>query len=805
MKNRFVVLQNKKGTNIGFLKHRDVSESTKKKKEGIINETQKLNLRKDNSVFFDLQIKRQKERTIQFPKTIDLIQINFFKVFDLSLQKKFLILYSLIPLEYTNFNKSVLFEIENPETFKKFSQHINLVVNSKEGTEYQNTEFNLIALIYSFSFFDSKSRIQSEDKNILLTLINTSSSEVYKPQKEILFSILKNNQIDYSYTDKTPDIIVIKNTSSENKKKIAENFDIVKSITSSRTENIRPGIVGPVREYGFEVDVPKNLTSIGIIDTGISKIAPLEKLILEDSFNHTIYPSSWDEIGHGTMVAGLVALGDDFYLNTNKLHTAKAKILNIKALHFGDDDLNIPKLLEDIRIAKRKYGIRLFNMSLVIPESKRYNSSYSQFAYELDRLAFEEDVLLFLSVGNYDAKNLKAAKNLYPHESHNYPAFFYDLKSSSDSHRCEDTNICIPAESLNNISVGALAGNLEFFDNSDITPVSFYPAYYTRKFHFDYTQQVNSTPIKQKNKYLNKPDFVFDGGDLFEFNSGIEVLRSPLSDTNKFYGRTCGTSLATPLITSYASEILNIYPTLKTQTVKALLISASSYEKHFKLEHFKSQPTLLKNLVGFGKPQKDKLCFTENNSIVYVIEDKINIDNVIARPIDLPQYILNNNNKIQCEITLCYSFKPIRDNQLNYLPIYMAFNVVQNTEIKNIAKRQKDYGIKKGFSWSEDHFGVDNKLFSNAQKKTYTLQSDDIINNNGSIAIAVKCLAKNEYSKELSKSEHTFSMVIRITEIVKNTNIPNINLYSEMLKINNYSNLSIIAETHGEQDLELDS
>src|SRR5699024_9219759 len=110
----------------------------------------------------------------------------------------------------------------------------------------------------------------------------------------------------------------------------------------------------------------------------------------------------------------------------------------------------------------------------------------------------------------------------------------------------ENTNIVVPSESLNNVSVGALAGNIEEGENSDVTPLNIYPAYYTRKFHYDYKQQVNGGEFKknQKNKHLNKPDLVFDGGDYFNDDSGIEVL----AREGEYYKRTAGTSLATPLI-----------------------------------------------------------------------------------------------------------------------------------------------------------------------------------------------------------------------------------------------------------------
>ena len=514
-----------------------------------------------------------------------------------------------------------------------------------------------------------------------------------------------------------------------------------------------------------------------------------------------------DEAGHGTMVAGLVALGDDFHKEIRDNYVAKAKIVVIKAIHTIGGDINIPQLLNDIKDAKRRYGIRLFNMSLNIPFAKKYNETYSQFAYELDKLAFEEDLLIFISVGNIDADYLKELTTTDAHPDHDYPTFFYKMDGTSPFHLCRNTNISEPSESLNNLSIGALAGNLEEGDHSDLTPNDLYPAYYSRKFHFDYTQIINTASLRknQRNKYLNKPDLVFEGGDLFRYESGMEILRSPLAEDEQFFGRTCGTSLATPLVASYAAEVLNNYPELRTQTVKAMLINAASYEKRSNLPHFNNHTdTLLKSMVGFGRPQKSKLLFTDDNSITFVIEDVIVVNEIIAIPVNLPAYLIESGNKLKFVISLCYSFLPVKDNHLNYLPLHISFNLILNKDIETIANaEQREYGIKNGFSWSEDHFGIENRLFSNAQSKSYILQPTDLQRAGDAVALGIRCLSKNEipgnHLDSITNEEHPFSIVVTVSELPVN-NAGN-RLYAEMLNCNTIEN---IADATGVADLEAD-
>lgn len=786
MGNKFVYLNNETGSQIGFQRQRRV-DTQEGEQNTVINEDRKRILRNFKIEFLQKREVRSEKKTIELPN-VELIKIHFFKTFDNALHRAFLRKYGISPIEYTDFNRTILFQIENARLFTVFLGHIDSIVNSNEGVSYHGEEYNLLALVYKFSFYSSEERtLTFSDHGILISFIYTHLEGIYNEQKEALFNQLRIRNIQFTYSRNTPYILEIHTISPTNLALIVDNFDIVKTVTSSRIEKIRRSIAGPVKEYGFTVNVDENIPLVGVIDTGIARIVPFENVTDAVSYNHTAVEAFWDEEGHGTLVSGLIVLGDDFYKEDRAVYDAKAKILNIKALHRSNDELNIPLLIDNLRDIRRTFGVKLFNMSLVLPNAKKYNSSYSRFAYELDKLAHEEDLIVFISTGNFDAESLELLKGEYFHENHEYPTFFYALNSESESHMCEDTNICSPAESLNNISVGAIADNLEDGDNSDVTPSSLYPAHYTRKFHIDFNKEINGINISRlRNKNLNKPDFIMEGGDLFALNAGINILTSPLANVEKFYGKTSGTSLATPLLTSYASEILTHYPNIRAQTVKAILINSSSYYNANKFPHFNGKDDLLKSLIGFGKPSKHHIKDTDINSIVYILEKEIKIEQIIKYPIFIPPYMLTNGNKLKFDISLAYSFDPKEDNHLNYLPLHMSFCIVKNVPMQEIAGKKDDYGIKNGFSWSEDHFGIDNRIFSNAQKKSFTLQPQDIVNVDGSVALAIRCLGKADFKDTLSRVNHPFSIAIRITELISNENEPQQELYTEMMRINAY-------------------
>lgn len=789
-------LNNQKSNSPKFKRGRNYSQTDDKSHDNVeskvIRQPQRRSLHSNYEDFHQMREKRYANRTLELPLYIDVIEIRFYTNFNQDLKTKFNTTYGLMPMEYKDFNKTVLFEVVDEEGFENFKNHIEFIINSKDDLEYSGKSYNLIALIHEFSFFDKRIKSLSAE-GVCISLFHFAQSNAFK-QKNTLIKFLDDSEANYRLTENS-ELLYLENATEETLLLIDRNFDIVKGITSSRTAKVRPGMYGDVRfDYGFEVVIPDNLPIIGVIDTGVTTIGPFEGLVV-DTINLTSSNDS-DHTGHGTMVAGLAIFGQDFPSTANDTYLAKSKVLSIKTIDQVNDAVDFPALLEAIVAANKDYGVRIFNMSLVFDSPKQYNASYSDFAYELDKLSYDLDIIVFISVGNFNDTSLNELLTIDYHPTHEYPEFFYSLDSDSHVHSCENTNICPPSDSLNNISVGALAGNLERRESSDLTPLSVYPAYYTRKFNFDYTQEVNGTTLRRNrtNKYLNKPDFVFEGGDLHVEESGMEVM----THEGEFYCRTAGTSLATPLIASMATEIISIYPELNMESVKALLINSSSYEKSKDLPLFENEDNLLKKLIGFGKPNRSELLEGKDNSISLIIEDYLQNEEIVSIPIFLPDYLLATRNKLIFTISLAYKFHPERGNHLNYIPVHMSFNLMKNLPVEELANgTADDTYIKNSFSWSEDHFGIENRLLSNVQKKEYRLQPKDIEQLNGELALAIRCLEKPFTSVYDRDIQHPFSVVINIKEEIRNET--DFSLYNEMENINN-----LVAIGELDQELEAD-
>lgn len=806
MANKHVLLNNRKNNQSGFNRKRGFTQETEDEEteEPTIKQFQVANLRNYYNAFTESYARRYAQRTIEFPAYIDLIEIHFFAIFNKDLKNKFYQKYGLLPISYKNFNRTVLFEVIDTKLFAFFKADIEFIISLEEDVPYSGENHNLISIIFQFEFFNDRATTR-EQENLIISTIQSASTGIASLQKEKLKQFLIDGEFSFTIND-NQDFIYLNEMEHDTVSFIEQNFDIVQSITSSRALNVRPGMFGTLRmEYGFQVEIPDSLPIVGIIDTGVNLIEPFRNLIAPNGINISGETDS-DHSGHGTLVAGLAIFGADLPASMESSYKAKCKVLPIKVIHNNNDGINFPLLLTAIKSANQDSGVRIFNMSLVF-YPKKYNETFSDFAYELDRLSHELGILIFISVGNFDAISLEELLTTDFHSDHVYPDFFYKLNTSSPFHRCENTNISTPSESLNNISVGALAGNIESKDNSDITPFNIYPAYYSRKFHFDYEQKLNSTVFNrnQKNKHLNKPDLVFDGGDLLNAQSGIEVLSVPGINPDNYFTRTAGTSLSTPLITSIAAEIERFYPELHVQSIKALLINSAAYYKPKQLPDFKGKEGLLRKLIGFGVPGKVKSLFSDNNSITMIIEDHIKTNEILAVPIFLPEYLKANGNKLTFNITLAYSSYPDKGNHLGYLPLHISFNLMKNISINDIASKPASETVaKKGFSWSEDHFGKENILFSNAQTKEYRLQTNDIISLNGELAIAIRCLTKENVDENLKvyleNNQHPFSIIIKISEEIKNETEHQ--LYSEMFTNNS---LTVINEIESDASVELEN
>lgn len=761
------------------------SEKEKEKPEPApaISEEKKRFLAAKLNAYNSAVTNRIRKKTLPIPAHIDLIQIDFYATFDKKLENHFYQTYGLYPIELCHFNKNVLLSIVDKKLFENFFRDIDAISNLQKGKGHRKQSYSKLALISDFFLLDDTQRkgVLSGQEGYVLTICYILEYTEAKEQLNYLTDYLKSEGVEVSSTREATNLLFLKDGFTGLDKILVENFDIIRLITSARVPVIKPGTVAtPVRSYGFNVSVEEDLPIVCVIDTGIqAQVEPLTKLMTDIYIDHTGTAALWDEVGHGTAVAGLIAFGTDFYNYSLGEIPAKARLAVLKVIHEENDDLNVVALIRDIRELYLSYDIRIFNISLNLPGSKPYNGAIGKFAYELDKLAYELDILIINSVGNYliDDFEYFVSEGTLDLNAH-YPSFFHQTNPEIEGHSCDLTNLQEPSESMNNLSVGALAGNFESTITDGITPAKEYPAFYSRKSHWDTAALINNAKLKgnQRNKHLNKPDLVFEGGDYLSLEAGMEVLSSP-QHSSPYFARLAGTSLATPLITSMVAQLVKEYPALKMTSIKALLINSAESPAGKNPPHFKSVDAkkLFRKLTGYGRPNPKRFMESTEDSITFVIEDTINFYDFYSFDLVFPDWVLFTENKIDITATLVYKFLPIPNNHLAYLPLHISFGIFKPRNISTLSQTDlENYTLKKGESWAEDHFGIEDRIFSNVQKICFNISSHHFDADNPSVSIAMRCFGKSIIPeadfRHLRESEHPFSLVIGLREIPRNKN-----------------------------------
>jgi len=752
--------------------------------------------------FSDLKEKYER-KDIDSQSNIDYILIQFQSHFVINKYYQYWFnSFGLEAVRFTKFNIEVLFAIINKHKFEIFINNIESFINFGLQIDLGAKFDNNVKYIKKFKLFTTLDIIKFREKDlgsvVNLNLIDLPlDSESEKTIRNNILEYLKREGIKFSYFVETNKIEIL-DASYDQILKISNNFDLISSITCSLSSLVKPSEFNSVkREYGFRIvkDENENLPIIGILDTGISQETPLSSITIQDeefSLNAgSPLIDSCDMGGHGTAIGALAALGIKPYKNNFSGDIrADAELLSIKILSDSSaylSEKSVVKLLYDV---KKKYPqIRFFVLTTCYFLPKGTNESYSAYTYDLDKFAYETDSLIFICTGN----NEKAS-----FENNSYdPNYFLS----------PHTNLCTPADSMNNITIGSAADNI---DNNIFLGVSDgreFPTLYTRKCHIDLSQIY---PRNKTNKHLFKPDVLESGGDYevsaggigSHVNASLKVLSA--NPAEGFY-RQVGTSFSTPLVANLAAKIIKKYPSLNNQTIKALIINGSSLNA---IRFQKPVSKVINKIAGNGFTNFDNSINSNDNRITTILEDKIKESKIKLFEINFPKYLIEEelgkqNGILKLKATICYKFKPIANNHLSYCPLNIGFALFKNHTVEQIIAKSKDVDskFKSTISWTQSGRYKSKPIpFSNSQKIEFPINQSELVSENSTLKLAVHCTISDQLlanEKENYPTEHEYSIVISVEEsIKKNTN----RLYNEFAEINN---LESIAEVEIDTELEI--
>jgi hypothetical protein len=712
--------------------------------------------------------------------------------------------YGLEALAFYDFGKKGLFAIINHDKFQVFMNEVYKFIQI-ELEDRTDLEFEKYVLyIASFKLLQIreivKFRLDQIQGLVYLSLIDIPLNERLKTDiLKRLFAYLQERNIQFKFDDLN-DRLELNNPTSEILQEIIENFDIIESATNSAFTTVRPGDFNTVtREQGINiVNADEDLPIIGIIDTGISSTSAIAPLLIDDrtftlNGDPFIDTANFQRNGHGTPVAGLATLGKINHFNQfNEDVIADAKALSIKISNGVTGFISEMDLVNMLYDVKAKYPqIKIFTLTTCYDRHKIINETFSDYTFLLDKFAFETNSLIFIcTANNNDAINDNSSYDL---------SYFHS----------EKTNICTPADSMNNFTVGAAADNITNEPFLGIADSKEFPTLYSRKGHVDLSLIFSRN---KTNKNYFKPDVIESGGDLGYYNATVlDYMDDPMIDLisarpEMGLFKDLGTSFATPLIANLAAKIQKQYPELHPQTLKALIINSASL---YKIPFDKSITKLHNRIAGNGFVDNFKSIFSNENSATLILEDKITDDDLKVFPINFPEYLTSQDlgkkrGIVKINATLCFSFLPIKNNQLSYNPIHMAFSIFKNHTAEDIIKTnlEVDSKLKSTLSWSQNGRYKSKPLpYSNSQKISLNVNVDDLVNEENTFKLAVHCMLTEQIVGGIPgdyPKEFPFSLVINIEE---NTVEKTGKLYDEIQLVNE---VQVIGELEADSDLDID-
>jgi len=374
----------------------------------------------------------------------------------------------------------------------------------------------------------------------------------------------------------------------------------------SRTEYAEPG---------------NDQVHICLLDTGVNRGHPLLSPALETSDLHTVEPA-WgtdDQNGHGTMMAGLALAGDlTEWLEGGGALSIGHRLESVKLLEHDGGNAGNPLhhgyltteaiARPEVTAADRR---RVFGMAISARDA-RDRGRPTAWSAAIDRLAADaagygaNPRLLIISAGNIQDSNAWA---LYP--------------DSNDTDSIHD-----PGQAWNALTVGASTElvNITESDTEDFAPIAALGG----------LSPFSTTSVTWQPHWPLKPDCCFEGGNAARDSlsavwfPSLSLLTTHHRPQERLFTTINATSAATALAARMAAEIMQKYPTLWPETVRALIVQSAEWTAQMRKSYLPATGTASKadyrkliRRCGFGVPDLDRAMWSVSNSLTMVVQEEL--------------------------------------------------------------------------------------------------------------------------------------------------------------------------------------
>jgi hypothetical protein len=421
---------------------------------------------------------------------------------------------------------------------------------------------------------------------------------------------------------------------------------------------------------------PDNATGICILDSGVTGGHPLLGPALGEA---TVVPprlgSSADENGHGTMVAGLALYGDVQDCIHRRQFVPQLRLYSARVLNrdnkFDDDTLITTQMRQSIEYFRNTYGCRVFSASLGDDSLPFNGGKVSAWASILDHLSRELDVLVVVSVGNYDHEPSQDRDS--DHHVQGYPHYLMDPPA----------RIIEPATGCIVLTVGSLANsaNVPIGQSGNVAyrPIA---------------QPGQPSPFTRSGPGIGgaiKPELCEYGGNLVydgythrtRSSSESSIVSLNRDYVQRLFQTDAGTSYAAPKVAHIAARVWSGFPQGGTNLIRSLLAASATVPEEALQILNPVGESAVRQLCGYGVPSHDRALHSDANRVVLYAQGELPFDMFHIYEVPIPDEIYNVGGQRRISVTLAFD-PPVRHSRLDYLGTKMSFRLIRGKSIGEV-------------------------------------------------------------------------------------------------------------------------
>jgi len=414
--------------------------------------------------------------------------------------------------------------------------------------------------------------------------------------------------------------------------------------------------------------------------------------------------------GHGTRVAGAVIHGE--VVPKNGQSQARMWVQNARVL-----DANCG-LLEDMfppivvrEVVKHYHNgprhTRIFNHSINADTPCRIRHM-SAWAAEIDRISFENDVLIIQSAGNI--------KTSSPAPKLGIAELVTNGKSYPDYLKEPTCRIASPAQSFQAMTVGSVAyGGFQFGDWRSFASSDGEPSAFSRA-GLGIWGSIKPDVVEYGGDCLNN-----DGNPLVVTTPTVahdcypELVRSTLHGGPAFARDEVGTSYATPKVTRIAAELQRVLPDESCLLYRALIAQSARWPI-WAVGLAPERMAALLQRIGYGLADIDRATANTDHRVTFVTtgDTEISAGDCHIYQVRIPEQMRRpgDDYDIRVEATLSYVAEPRRTRRTHrgYLSTWVDWVSNRKDEqldsfLTRAIKIEDEDAIREGtsFGWTSSH------------------------------------------------------------------------------------------------------